>query len=136
MKQEIQQLIEAIKSLDIDQTIKGELIKKLQNEEFTDELFSQIDSLLEEAASNSKIKVEALNAEIKELNEELNEEQEKNVSDKQKLFEDFRAELKLIYNDTLREGDKIEGEADKVVESIVHDEEIDEADAIKKSLQS
>ena len=134
MNQEIQQIYDLIQSLDIHSEAKGFILKQLEENNLTEELFDIIDQLIAQEQTKNEAEIEALNTEIKEKEEELKNERIANYEEKQSLHTQLRNDLKAIFQDAVRQFKGFAQQADDQQESQQHSSELGEIDDIRQKL--
>ena len=132
MNIQLQQLIEFIETLDIAE--KDIILERLENEDFSEELFEQIDSLLASELTTSEDRIKEIKEKETETDEKLKKVKEENAPKKKELQVEHRANLKKIFDKTIIETKQIAGEIDQEQESTEHSEELNEAEGIRKKL--
>jgi len=134
MKQQIEDLFNLVSNLDIDEEKKHYFLEKIWNEDFSEEFFEELGNFLEYDIEKKSEEISKIWEKISEEEGKISEEQEKNLEAKKDLIQKHQAWLKEIYVDSKRWMSEIEWEIDEKVEEISHNNEGDEIDNIKNSL--
>lgn len=137
MQPQTQNLITYITSLNLPPETKKSILARLQNEELTEELYNEIDTILQNELAQADAQLAELDAQILEKQGELQRTKEQNQPQKIALRDKHRAWLKEIFDEALITGKKLAGDIDQHHETQkVEGQEASEIEAIKAGLLS
>ncbi len=136
MEDVIKIFISALKLSSLEEDTKQSWIETLKSGKFDEEFANKVTIFLDSEREQVTKDIEELKKRRDDLDKQIAEKKEENQEKKIILQDNFRKELKEIYNEAEMKIKGFEWEIDVIKEWTEHEQELDDVDAIKQRLMN